>query len=168
MPIAEPRRMICYDEGNRRFQVRAAGIALRDEKVLVHRGMTDDFWSLPGGRVEYGETSTGALRREMMEELGQEAVIERLLFTCETIFGFEGRHYHEIGFYHLMSLPDDFGTAEGICHRHSEPGSELEFKWISAAADTLAKAPLFPEVLRPHLAHPPTAPMHFHDLAPSS
>lgn len=168
MPATEPRRMICYDEGNRRFQVRAGGIALREGKVLIQRGAADDFWALPGGRVEYGETSTETLRREMVEELGREAVIERLLFTCETIFDFEGRHYHEIGFYHLMTLPEDFGTAEGICHRHSEPGSELEFKWVSADAGTLAKAPFFPEVLRPYVAQPPTVPMHFHDLAPSS
>ena len=167
MPTTDPRRMICYDEGNRRFQVRAAGIALRDGKVLVQRSMADDFWALPGGRVEHGETSTETLIREMMEELGREAVIDRLLFVCETIFAYEGRHYHEIGFYHLMTLPEDFGTAEGICHRHFEPDSELEFKWLSADADTLAMAPFFPEVLQPHLAHPPTAPMHFHDLAPS-
>lgn len=34
MPMPEPRRMICYDEENRRFQVRAASIALRDNDLV--------------------------------------------------------------------------------------------------------------------------------------
>lgn len=164
MQTNEPRRMICYEEENRRFQLRAAGVALRDGKVLVHRGVRDDFWALPGGRVEYGETSVATLEREMVEELGRQVSVGRLLFTCESIFSFEGRRYHEIGFYHLMTVPDDFGTAGGICHRVRDGESDLEFRWMPADFESLAAAPFFPEVLRPHLANPPAVPMHMLDL----
>lgn len=39
------------------------------EVLLVHN-TDDDGWSLPGGKVEYGETLVEALEREVMEETG--------------------------------------------------------------------------------------------------
>ena len=40
-------------------------------RILLHRADYEDFWSLPGGRVEMLEDSREALRREMLEELGR-------------------------------------------------------------------------------------------------
>jgi ADP-ribose pyrophosphatase YjhB (NUDIX family) len=158
------RRMICYDEDNRRFQLRAAGIAMRDGKLLIHRGTGDDFWALPGGRVEYGETIVEALGREMLEELGCQVKVERLLFTCETIFALGGKSHHEIGFYHLMQVPDDFGRGEGICHRVRDGHADLEFKWVDADLSSLSGAPLHPAVMRPYLGSLPGAPIHLSDI----
>ena len=52
------------------FNYRVAGIALSEGRLLLHTSDRDDFWSLPGGRCEFGETSAEALVREMREELG--------------------------------------------------------------------------------------------------
>ena len=45
--------MLCFDEGNHRFNYRVAGVAIVDGNVLVHRGENEPFWSLPGGRGEF-------------------------------------------------------------------------------------------------------------------
>jgi 8-oxo-dGTP diphosphatase len=52
-----------------------AGLLVRRDRVLLchrssERAWFPDVWDLPGGHVENGETPTGALVRELHEELG--------------------------------------------------------------------------------------------------
>jgi ADP-ribose pyrophosphatase YjhB (NUDIX family) len=50
-------------------------VAVRDgEILLVRRGRSPGWgqWSIPGGRVEWGETLEGAVIREVAEETGLE------------------------------------------------------------------------------------------------
>jgi len=58
-----------------------AAIIQRDGKILIgQRRKTDSHglkWEFPGGKVERGETRTGALARELEEELGIQARIGR-------------------------------------------------------------------------------------------
>ena len=51
----------------------ARAVVLRDAHVLVMRNR-DSTHILPGGRLERGETPEAALRRELLEETGQEVV----------------------------------------------------------------------------------------------
>ena len=64
-----------------------AAIVLDDEKRILatQRGYGDwkGWWEFPGGKIEAGESAEVALRREIMEELGVEIVIENLLCTVE-------------------------------------------------------------------------------------
>ncbi len=56
--------------------VPAASIAVfRDGKVLLARRARPRLWSLPGGRIEPGETAEQAALRELREEVGVEAEI---------------------------------------------------------------------------------------------
>lgn len=50
----------------------------QDRVLLCHR-RDMDAWNLPGGRIEPGELPTEAVLREVKEETGLEATIERLL-----------------------------------------------------------------------------------------
>jgi 8-oxo-dGTP diphosphatase len=47
---------------------KAAGILIRDRKLLVERSEGKEFFIAPGGSIEPGETAEQALVRELMEE----------------------------------------------------------------------------------------------------
>jgi len=61
-----------------------AGIIVKDERILIcQRHRSDAYglqWEFPGGKVRDGEELKEALRRELVEELGIEAEIEREVF----------------------------------------------------------------------------------------
>lgn len=54
----------------------ASAAVFRDGKVLItRRAAPPALWSLPGGRIEGGETPEQAAQRELFEETGVEAEI---------------------------------------------------------------------------------------------
>lgn len=55
--------------------------------VLIRRGKAprEGQWSIPGGRIEWGETIEEALRREIMEETGLTVRIERLIDVIDLV-----------------------------------------------------------------------------------
>ena len=150
--VQRHNQMICFDDGADRFQMRAAGIALEDGHVLIHRATHESFWTLPGGRIEQGETSTATMLREMQEELLVEVEIGPLAIVVESFFLDIGQQFHEIGFYHTMQLPSGFPRLRGeICHTIVD-GVALEFRWVPAEAASLDEWAFFPKSLRSHIA----------------
>lgn len=66
----------------------ASAAVFRAGRVLLARRPGDPgpgLWSLPGGRVEAGETLAEAARREVMEEVGVEAEIVGLAAALDVI-----------------------------------------------------------------------------------
>ena len=68
---------------SRRPLITVDGVVLVDEEgiVLVKRlnEPFKDFWALPGGFVEYGETTEEAVKREVKEETGLEVEVLKLI-----------------------------------------------------------------------------------------
>jgi 8-oxo-dGTP diphosphatase len=68
--------------------VAVGGVAVVDERILMVRrghGPAAGTWSVPGGRVELGETLHEAVVREVAEETGIHVVVERFLGWAERI-----------------------------------------------------------------------------------
>ncbi len=64
---------------------RASGIIIEDDKILLIHRIRDDreYWVLPGGSVEEGESVEQALIREMEEELGIKIIEKEFAFAIE-------------------------------------------------------------------------------------
>jgi 8-oxo-dGTP diphosphatase len=80
-----------------RPEVCVGAIALDDGRLLLVRrghGPGAGLWSVPGGRVEAGETLAAAVVRELAEETGLDAVCEALVGWVERI----GEAYHFVIF----------------------------------------------------------------------
>ncbi|GAA3711451.1 NUDIX domain-containing protein [Streptomyces sp. NEAU-PBA10] len=74
----------------------SAGAVICDEqgRVLIVDPVYKPYWNLPGGGVEAGENAKDACRREVLEELGLDLEIGRLLVHATvSVPGREPREY---------------------------------------------------------------------------
>lgn len=118
------------------FNIRVYGILIHNSKVLV----TDEFrlgvrmTKFPGGGLEKGEGTIDCLKREWMEETGNETVVESHYYTTDFFQPsmFLAEVQQMINIYYLVSVPDpgkiktsvqafDFELIEGA----------QSFRWIS-------------------------------------
>jgi ADP-ribose pyrophosphatase YjhB (NUDIX family) len=69
------------------LNARVTAVVIEDDQVLLLDQDTDGprSWSLPGGKVERGETLAEALVREVFEETGAKVECGRLLYVCDNV-----------------------------------------------------------------------------------
>jgi ADP-ribose pyrophosphatase YjhB (NUDIX family) len=159
--MAESREIISLASGDRAFNLRVAAVILHNGNVLIHRAAHEDFWTLPGGRIEMGEPAAAALAREMQEELQVEVEVGRLLWLVENFFEYAGKRWHEIAFYFEVALPVGcplYDAAEpftGTEDFYLDDGTPLQliFQWHPVA--DLENVLLLPSFLRTALGSPP-------------
>lgn len=100
----------------RRIAVR--GVAYENGKILSvlhrdHAGNPANFWAIPGGGLNPGESLIDGLYREMIEETNVAPKIGRLLFVQQ--FAFEnrlGEVREELEFFFQLDNPEDYRTVE--------------------------------------------------------
>jgi 8-oxo-dGTP pyrophosphatase MutT (NUDIX family) len=152
--------MVTFDVApHQRFTVRAAAIFRRDGHVLIHRAVKDDFWVVPGGRVEFGEAAAETVQREILEEMAMTAKIGALRYVVENFFTLDGFRVHELGYYFDGEITGAFPFAPdgAVCFRSCEVDAaqtELEFAWVRPEPETLVARRLYPMPLRTMLAQP--------------
>src|SRR5712691_6978932 len=61
------------------FRIAASALIFDGERVLLAHRRDIDWWNLPGGGMEVGETVDETLHREVYEETGLEVEIEQLV-----------------------------------------------------------------------------------------
>lgn len=147
----------CHAEGS--FSVRSVGVLLHHDKVLLQTVAHDDFWVLPGGRVEFGEDAAAAVVREVQEELHARAQVERLLWVVENFFDYNNTPCHSVEWFFLLSLPPQspvYGHSETWVGFEGE--LELLFRWFPVAA--LSQVQLYPSFLQSALLSLPVTPVH--------
>lgn len=89
----------------------AYAVCLEDGHLLVARHMTpegDAVWTLPGGGVEQGEDPFATVTREVAEETGYDAVVERLLGVDSRVIpaaeARRGIEHQNIGIYYRVRI----------------------------------------------------------------
>lgn len=99
-----------------------AGILIKDQKLLIARRLPKrkygDKWEFPGGKVEEGELHIEALRRELLEEIGIDAMTIIPLLDCS--FPFDENitlHFFVVPeFYGVPALKDHSALAWETAH----------------------------------------------------
>jgi 8-oxo-dGTP diphosphatase len=95
-----------------RPQLAVSAAIFRDDKILLVRRArfpAKGFYTLPGGRVEFGETLHAALRREVLEETALEIEIVGLAGWREVLPGTGGS-----GHYLIMSFAARWFRGEAV------------------------------------------------------
>lgn len=137
------------------FLFRVAGILIKDGYILLHKDINDDFWSLPGGKVNIAEESQLSIQREFLEELGVIVKVDRLIWTVENFFNYNSNAYHEIGLYYKVLSDDSLFTTESF---NGIEGERLIYKWTPI--EELDNLALYPEFLKAELKSVPKHPKH--------
>ena len=155
-----PRTMITFKPGEIRFTYRVGGILIHQEHVLCQLASQEDFWFLPGGRAELGESASVTLLREMQEELGVVMKIERLLYIVENFYTDPDDTWHELGLYFLITAPADSYLNQSLetIMRVDEAGNHLRFDWLPIAQ--LEEFPLYPPCFQKALQEIPVHTVH--------
>jgi ADP-ribose pyrophosphatase YjhB (NUDIX family) len=145
--------MLSFHVAESRFQVRAAAVVLHEGFLLLHRAEPDEYWALPGGRVEVLESAAATVEREMVEELAEPVACGPLLFVVENFFTLGETPNHELGLYFSATLR----TGSKLLSKDSsyagvEGHTKLEFRWFPQT--DLPRIDLRPAFLRESLGQP--------------
>jgi len=124
-------------------QLAVSAAIFRDGKILLVRragAPARGFYSLPGGRVEFGESLHAALHREVAEETALKIEIIGLAGWREVLPGTGGGGGH----YLIMSFAARWSSGEPVLNEELD-----DFRWL--APDALGDLNLtagLPEVIR--------------------
>lgn len=75
------------EESMNEYQIRLTGVLIEAGQLLIVKQQLSKQrqWSLPGGRLESGESIADGMIREIQEETGLDVVIEKLLYVCDVM-----------------------------------------------------------------------------------
>ena len=108
-------------------QLAVSAAIFRDEKILLvrrARSPAKGFYSLPGGRVEFGESLHAALHREVDEETALKIEIIGLAGWREVVPGTSGG-----GHYLIMSFAARWTSGEPVLNDELD-----DFRWLAPDA----------------------------------
>lgn len=124
------------------FQIRVGGIAFLEGRILLvtHRKNGKEYWVVPGGRAEWGETAMDAVIREFREELNLKIKIIDFLFYTESLP--PSYPYHTLNLFFLVKPMN----RNIVMEQHSILG-----KCGTFARQDIRKIMLFPKIN--HIIH---------------
>lgn len=115
---------------NKKITIRVRGIILYEERMLVAKLSSNDYYCLLGGKLEWGEDLKECLNRELIEELGVKPEIGRLLFVNTFI---EKNNDQSIDFIFEITNSKDYLNLEKVEKTHAFEISDL--CWINSNDD---------------------------------
>jgi len=103
-----------YPDAFYRVSVKAV---IRNDKreVLCVAESERDFWELPGGGIDHGETIKRGLARELQEEIGYVGHFTYLYADATPLFeDMSGRCVMYVAFDVILDQPDDISLGNGV------------------------------------------------------
>lgn len=108
------------------FFIRCRAVILHEGRILVVRhAHSVEFYSLPGGHLEWGESPLVCITREVEEELGIAPEVGRLLYVHTLNIG----DRHNLEFFFEIKNPKDYLNADFSAATHAHEIGELH--WMS-------------------------------------
>ena len=92
------------EQGYATPKVDVRGVAFRDGRLLLVRGVDDGRWTVPGGYADVGETPSEAVEKEVREESGYPARTVRLLGVRNADRRERGEWFHGYKLFFLCEL----------------------------------------------------------------
>ncbi len=114
------------------IEVIARGLIQAGSSYLLCRNVEKGYCYLPGGHVEFGESASAALARELMEEAGLRVDVGRLLMVSEVIFDQGGKRRHEMNLVFHVEPAAGVVLDPGVGVASLEEG--IGFDWVEQAA----------------------------------
>lgn len=110
--------------------IRCRGVILYDEKLLLVTHPHEPSRAvLPGGHLEWGEDVKECLKRELIEELGVEPKIGKLLYVNSLV----GNNVHSIEFFFEVTNGSDYLSIDNESRSH---GHEIDkIIWAESGTD---------------------------------
>ena len=115
--------------GQIRFTARAAVFIVRDGQLLLNRFNDADFWFIPGGRIQTGESSEQAARREFLEETGASLGDLRLALVAELFGQIKGQAIHSLQFFYVAAQSPELPSGGFI----SDSNDGVTCAWFALA-----------------------------------
>ncbi len=137
---------ITVDINDYKLNVRAAGIIIHNDKLLVHKNVNEKYYALLGGRIKIGENSEETIKREILEETGKEIETTEYISTIENFFEMENEKYHEIIFVYKVEFLNENDKLITDTIPNAEGKEYLHYEWISL--NDLDNIDLRPEVIK--------------------
>lgn len=146
---------ITFKIEDNKFNYRVCAVIINDERILAMRDRRAPYYYLPGGRVQMGETAEQAVVREVGEELGITAKINRPLWLNQAFFteDIDQVNYHELCIYFLMDITGTELLERGSCFYYEEGSTKHEFEWLPF--ERLADEYFYPLFLKKEIYHLP-------------
>ncbi len=143
-------------DNNRVFNYRTCAVIINEKRLLVLKDNHANYYYLPGGRVQFGETAENALLRELKEELNITPTIVRPLFLNQSFFNEDviKKDFHEICIYFLVDISKTDILSRGDTFLGAEAKKEQRFTWLSF--DRVKGEYLYPLFIKEKIDNLPT------------
>lgn len=113
---------------NKRLNIRVGAFIydLSKNYVLIHKKINNDYWMLPGGRLEFYESIDEAIKREIYEEVGYNLDFN-LVMILENFYTTNNIQVHELDFNFLGIYNKVIKEEFTFCGLE---GEYMIFRWV--------------------------------------
>lgn len=109
--------------------------------VLVQCDQSESFYRFPGGSIEFGETASLTIVRELQEEFDLDFVVGELAAVSENLFEYDTRKRHDLTLIHWCSLANDNEMKMEQVRWHNEH-STVKLVWRTL--NKISARPVYP------------------------